>query len=71
MPRRRRKERPIPAAATAVEIAGYRAAELIDDVRDLLADFREQGKIPIALGMNPFGIYIELPPNEPPEEPGA
>ena len=74
MARRKRKERPIPAAAGAVEIAGYRAAELIDDFRDLLSDYRDWGKVPVnfrAGGLmgkllgDESGLDILLPPDEP------
>ena len=45
MPFRRR--RPIPAAATAVEIAAYKTAELMDAGLDLIDDYRAAGVVKV------------------------
>ena len=45
MPLRRR--RPIPAAATAVEIAAYKTAELMDAGLDLIDDYRAAGVVKV------------------------
>jgi len=69
--RPRRQQRPLPAAATAVEVAAYKTAELMDNALDLLDDYREWGKVPIDFRVGgiigkflgeELGLDIRLPP---------